>query len=113
MPPGSGGGGIGSVITYSPPSGVIDPAPPGFSASVGRIQITLAGNTSFKGFPTMADGQQVFLEVVSGNFTLTLLHLDGATALKQIRASADFSYALGDTAQMYGDLGANVWVLVP
>lgn len=103
---------VGSSINFSPPAGVIDPAIVGFTTSTGRIKVTLAGNTTFEGFPTGTDGQPLFIMVVAGNFTLTLSHLNGATAQKQIRASVDFSYALNDTAQLFYDGGLSQWILV-
>lgn len=111
------GAGLGKLISYAPGAGVIDPSIAGFVAALGpggtgRINITLGANTSFEGLPAGVDGQQLFLSVVSGNFVLTLLHLDGATAQKQILASNDFAYGLGDTAQLFYDGGLAQWVLV-
>ena len=111
------GGGIGGSINYAPAAGVIDPTIAGFVAAAGasgtgRIKVTLSGNTSFEGLPKGADGQQLFIMVVSGNFTLTLLEGDGATAQAEILASTNFSYGLGDTAQLFYDTGLSQWVLV-
>lgn len=103
---------IGSSINFAPASGSIDPTIAGFTSSVGRIKVTLAGNTSFQGLPTGADGQQLFITIVAGAFQLTLLHLNGGTAQAQILASADFAYALNDTAQLFYDGGLTQWVLV-
>lgn len=114
----SSGAGLGALITFSPSSGTIDPSIAGFTAALGptgtgRINITLSGNTSFEGLPAGVDGQQLFLTIVSGNFTLTLLHLDGATGQQQIRASSDNTFALNTTAQLFYDSGLAQWVLVP
>lgn len=113
----SGSGGLGALITFNPPSGVIDPSITGFVAGLapsgtGRINITLSADTSFEGLPAGVDAQQLFLTIVSGNFVLTLLHLNGSTAQKQILSSKDFAYALGDTAQLFYDGGIAQWVLV-
>jgi len=113
----SSGGGIGASLAFSPGTGVIDPTIAGFVASAGstgtvRLKVTLAGNTTFEGLPAGADGQQLYIIVVSGNFLLTLSHLNGATAQKQIVSSRDLSYALDDTAQLFYDSGLGAWVLV-
>lgn len=108
----AGGGGIGSSINFSPAAGTIDPSIAGFTTSVGRIKVTLAGNTTFEGLPVGADGQQLFITIVAGNFFLTLSPLNGATAQKQIRASGAPTYQLNDTAQLFYDVGLGQWVLV-
>lgn len=113
----SSGGGLGNALAFAPSSGVIDPTIAGFVAalgagSTGRLDVTLSGDTSFEGLPAGADGQQLFITVVSGNFTLTLLHLNGSTAQKQILASTDFSYTLGDTAQLFYSKALGQWILV-
>lgn len=100
-----GGGGIGSSIAYSPPSGTITPVIPGFTHSVGRIEITLSADTTFNNLPTGADGQQLFLNIVAGNFLLTLPKTG-------FFASGNFVYGLNDTAQLYYDIGLSEWVIV-
>jgi len=114
---GGGGGGIGNTLAFASPSGVIDPSIAGFvagvgSAGTGRLNVTLTANTSWEGLPAGSDTQQLFITIVSGNFVLTLLHLNGSTAQTQILASTDFSYALGDTAQLYYSGALGQWVLV-
>lgn len=114
----SGSGGIGAPLAFAPASGTIDPSITGFIAvagptGTGRLQVTLSGNTSFEGLPAGADGQQLFIEVIAaGADQLTLLHLNGSTAQKQIFASRDVSYVVGDVAQLYYDGGTSQWVLV-
>lgn len=115
--PAASGGGLGITIPFSPAGGVIDPSISGFVAALGptgtgRIDLTLSANTSFEGLPAGADGQQLFITIVSGNFSLTLLHLNGSTTQKQIRASNDMLYFLNDTAQLFYDAGLSQWVLV-
>lgn len=113
-----GSSGIGNALAFSPASGTIDPTITGFvagvgSAGTGRLKITLSADTSFEGLPAGADGQQLFLLIVAGAFTLTLLHLNGATAQAQIFASVDFSCTLNDCLQLFYDIGLSKWVLVP
>lgn len=114
----SSGGGLGSLINFTSPTGTIDPSITGFVAgtgasSTGRINLTITANTSWEGLPAGADGQQLFITVVTGAFTLTLLHLNGSTAQAKIRASNDFAYALNDTAQLFYDSGLGQWILIP
>ena len=60
--PAAGGSGslLGAGIAYAPPAGSITPAPAGFTSSVGRIYITLAGDTTFNSWPAGVNGQQLF-----------------------------------------------------
>ncbi len=109
---GSGGGGIGASINYASPSGTIDPAIAGFRPGVGRIKVTLSGNTAWEGLPGASDAQQLLVTIVAGNFTLTMLHTNGATAQKQILASGDFLFHLGDTFQLVYDAGLGQWLLL-
>lgn len=114
---GGSGGGLGKVITFTSPSGAsVDPNIVGFvagvgSAGTGRIRVTLSGDTTWVGFPAGADGQQTMIEVVSGNFTLTLAAF-GVTTQKQFQGSRSISYVLDDTASIYYDSGAAVWPIV-
>jgi hypothetical protein len=108
-----GSGGIGASLNFTSPSGTIDPSIAGFTSGIGRLKVTLAANTAWEGLPAGADAQQLFITIVAGNFTLTLLHLNGGTAQKEILASNDFIYALDDTAQLFYDTGLSQWVLVP
>lgn len=115
--PSGAGGGLGADLAFAPPSGVIDPAIAGFVAAAGpsgtgRLLVTLSANTSFEGLPAGADGQQLFITVVAGNFQLTLLHLSGATLQKEILATYDFVYPLNNSAQLFYDAGLGQWVLV-
>lgn len=110
-------GGVGASVNFVSPSGTIDPSIVGFTAGVGsagtgRIKVTLSANTTWEGLPTGADGQQLFGTIVAGNFFLTLSALNGATAQKQILASRDTTYTLGDTFQAFYDSGLGQWVLV-
>lgn len=114
----SGSGGIGSSINFAPAGGSIDPAIAGFHAGLGsngtgRLKVTLTADTSFQGLPAGLDGQQLYITVVSGAFNLTLLHLNGATAQKQIRAGADTLIGLNDSLQLFYDGGLSQWVLIP
>lgn len=113
------GGGIGSSINYAPAAGADDPGTgvTGFvatagSGGTGRVKITLAGNTTFASWPAGADGQQLFLTIVAGNFFLTLTHLASAPAGKKFLASQDLSYALNDTAQLLYDSGLAQWLVI-
>lgn len=106
------GGTAGAFINFAPPAGIIDPTIVGFTSNTGRIKVTLAGDTTFEGLPAGTDGQQLYITVVAGNFTLTLAHLNGATAQAEIRASADRPYALNDTAYLFYDGGLGQWVAV-
>jgi len=117
QPATGGGGGIGARLTFTSPSGAIDPNIVGFTAGIGsagtgRLYVTLSADTSWEGLPAGADGQQLFITVIAGAFTLTLLHLNGSTAQQEILASTDFSYALNDTAQLFYDGTLTQWVLV-
>jgi hypothetical protein len=113
----SGGGGIGNALNFASPSGTIDPSITGFVAGLGtsgtgRIKVTLSADTAWEGLPAGVDRQQLFVEIVAGNFVLTMLALNGATAQKKISASGDFRYGLLDTGQLYYDSGLTQWVLV-
>lgn len=115
---GGGGGGLGPSLAYAPGAGVIDPAIAGFIAGLGslgtgRINVTLAGNTSFEGLPAGIDGQQIAITLVAGNFQLTLLHNDASTAQSEIFGSNDEVLSLGDSASLYYDGGLGKWVLQP
>lgn len=110
-------GGVGPSVNFSPASGAVDPAIPGFTAGVGsagtgRLKITLAGDTSFLGMPAGDDGQQLFGTIVGGAFTLTLDHLNGGTTQAQIYASNDFVFSLHDTFQLLYDSGLSAWLLI-
>lgn len=114
---GGGGGGIGPAIAFASPPGTIDPAIAGFIAGVGnagtgRIKVTLSNDTAWEGLPTGADTQQLIIVIVAGNFTLTLLHLNGLTTQKQILASGDFLYQLGDALELVYDSALAQWMLL-
>jgi hypothetical protein len=117
-----GAAGLGAAVAFAPASGTIDPSIAGFTAGLGsvgtgRINVTLAGNTSFEGLPAGVDGQQLQILVVSGNFTLTLLVDNESTAQKEILGSNNLAAALGDALTLYYDAsldgGAGMWVLTP
>lgn len=84
---GTGNGTIGPAVAYSPASGAVDPGAgiTGFTVATasaqgtGRLNITLAGNTTFAGLPAGRDGQLLTLVIVSGAFTLSLTE-GGSTA---------------------------------
>jgi hypothetical protein len=114
---GGSGGGIGSSINYAPASGADDPGTgvTGFvatagSAGTGRVKITLTGNTTFASWPAGADGQQLFLTIAAGNFTLGLLTGGGAGAAFLAPASP-FDFQLGDTIPLIYDAGLAKWLL--
>lgn len=109
--PGAGGSGIGAALAFASPPGVIDPAIVGFTSGIGRLKTTLSANTSWEGLPAGADAQQLLVIIVAGNFTLTLLHLNGGTAQKQILASGDFNITLGDSIGLVYDVGLGQWIL--
>lgn len=106
------GGGIGASIAYASPSGTIDPVIAGFTTAIGRIKVTLSADTAWEGLPTGADAQQLLVTIVAGNFTLTVLHLNGSTAQKKILASGDFLFQLNDTFQLVYDAGLGEWLLL-
>jgi hypothetical protein len=113
-----GGGGMGADLAYSPGSGTIDPSITGFEAGLGgsgtgRLKVTLSGNTSFEGLPAGVDGQQLYIIVVSGNYTLTLLALNGSTAQAEMMASGALALNLYDCAQLFYDGTLSQWVMVP
>ena len=114
----SSGGGKGATLAYSPASGSVDPGAgvPGFVASLGSLgteflNITLAGNTTFAGFPTGAAGQQLFCTVVSGAYTLTITS-GGTTAGQVVLASNNMVFALGDTFLVLNDGTLGKWKLL-
>ena len=115
---GSGGSGIGPAISFTSPSGTIDPSITGFTsglgqAGTGRIKVTLSANTSWQGLPAGTDGQQLTVVVVAGNFTLTLLNNNGSTAQWPILASGPFSANLNDSLSLIADTGLSKWILQP
>lgn len=108
---------VGASLAFAPPSGTIDPSIVGFvaglgSSGTGRLKITLSGNTSIEGLPAGVDGQTLLIMIVTGAFTFTLLHLNGSTAQKQILASGDETYGLGDVSLLIYDGGLGQWALV-
>lgn len=114
----SPGGGVGPAVACSPSSGTIDPTIAGFKAGIGaagtgRLNVTLSGNTSFEGLPAGVDGQQLFIVVVSGNFTLTLLVNNGSTAQAQVLGSGALTASLDDALSLYYDAGIGKWVVTP
>jgi hypothetical protein len=111
-----GGGGVGASINYAAPTGTIDPAITGFQAGLGSsgtriIKATLTGNTSLEGLPAGVPGQSLSIVVVSGAFTLTLLHQSGATTQQPIYASGDIPLALGDCTNLVADSTLG-WILI-
>jgi hypothetical protein len=114
--PGGGSGGVGAEISYTSPTGTVDPSITGFVAGIGsngtgRIKITLTANTSWQGLPAGTDGQTLSLTVVSGAFTFTLLARDGSTALQQIMASGNFVLAQYDSIGLIYSSSLAQWVL--
>jgi hypothetical protein len=121
---GSGGGGLGTKVSYSPSSGTIDPSITGFtaglgSAGTGRLNVTLSGNTTFEGLPAGADGQQLAILIVSGNYTLTLSSFNASTAQKKIVASGNPTGVLYDALSFYYDASTTInsatgtWIFNP
>jgi hypothetical protein len=113
-----GGGGLGPSIAYAPAAGTIDAAPAGFtaglgSAGTGRINVTLAGNTTIKSLPAGVDGQQVIWLIKAGAHTLTLEEDSGSEANPNFFGSENLQGALGDALNTYYDGGLAEWVLVP
>lgn len=115
---GGGGGGIGADLSYSPSSGAVDPGAgiSGFVAAAGtsgtgRLKVTLSGATTFAGLPAGADGQQLFIMVVAGAYSLTLTAF-GTTAGAEIFASNSFTFQEFDCAHLLYDSALSQWVLV-
>lgn len=121
QPSAGGGGVVGAALNYSPAAGAVDPGTgiAGFVAAAqggtSRIFVTLAGNTVFAGLPTGADGQQLFVTVRAGNFTLTQTY-NGTTAGSKVfgnAAAGSFIVGLGDTMQFFYTAGSiNEWIFV-
>lgn len=108
-----GSRGLSASLAYSPASGSIDPGAgiSGFASSVGRLNITLSGDTTFAGLPSGAvDGQQLVLAVVAGNYVLTL-DAFGATVGAPFMASSSIELVAYDAILAYWDKGLEMWVL--
>jgi hypothetical protein len=107
---GGGGGGqpvLGAASPYASPSGVVPTAaPPGFTSTTGRVNVTLSGNTTWDAMTAGSDGQLIAVSIVSGNFTLTL------PAGAGFRAPAGGTIlSLQTTKLMYYDTTAGLWVI--
>lgn len=69
---GSGVATLGARLAFASPNGAIAAAPAGFNSTIGRLLVTLSGNTTWNSLTAGSDGQFLEVKVVAGNFTLTL-----------------------------------------
>lgn len=107
-------GAFGNPLAYAPSAGSVDPGAgiPGFSRGVGRLNITLAGDTTFLGLPFGTDGQSLILLIVGGNFVLSLSPQNPNTAGAEIFASQQYSALYRDALELYFDGGLQSWVVL-
>ena len=111
----SGVSGVGPSLAYAPFSGTVDPGTgiTGFSGLTGRLNVTLAGNTTFVGFPAGAyDGMPLTVLIVGGNYTLTFSPRNASTAGAQFLASDFYEILQYDALSMYYDGGLGQWVII-
>lgn len=95
-----GGAGVGGIITYTAPTGTVDPILTGFQSGLATagtrlVKITLSGNTNFIGLPAGTVGQMLYLAVIAGAFNLSLVPF-GATSQAVIFASGTVPITAGD-----------------
>ena len=114
------GGGLGGAVAYAPSAGAQDPGGgiTGFVAALGsggtgRLHVTLAGDTTFAGLPAGVDGQQLFITVVAGNYTLTLTSAGSTTGAQMSGFGGGLNIGLLATAQLFYDGGLGTWQIVP
>lgn len=106
---------VGGAMNYAPAAGNVDPGVfvPSFGQAVGRVKVTLAGNTTLAGWPLGADGQQIYFMVVSGLGSVLQLATGAVTGGQPFYASGNLSAGLFDVLQCFYDAPSGVWVVVP
>jgi hypothetical protein len=77
-------------------------APAGFSATVGRLIVTLSGDTTWISLPAGTDGQLLDIKIAAGNFTLTL-------PAANFPAIGDQNLPLGNHTLLYYDATDGAW----
>lgn len=102
-----GGGGsttaLGSRLAFASPAGAgVAAAPAGFSASVGRLLVTLTANTTWTSLTAGTDGQLLDVKIVAGNFVLTL-------PAANFPAISDQTLGLGNHMLLYYDATDGAW----